>query len=66
MHWSFALVNNRLAEIFFETSKKSKIFAHCYIKRSEYKTKKEKDWIAEDTKRTRFVYRKGRYQRIKI
>jgi hypothetical protein len=66
MNWTFALVNNRLVEVFFEKAKKQKILGHCYVKVGEYKIKQEKDWIAEDTKRTRFVYRKGRYKRIKI
>ena len=41
--WCFAIVNNKLAEIFFENDdkkKKSVVWAHCYVERSEYKTKK--------------------------
>ena len=64
MGWSFAIINNRLAEIFFEKTKKQKILGHCYVKISEYKTKQERDWIAKDTKRLRFLYKKGKYKRL--
>ena len=64
MHWSFAIVNNRLAEIFFQGKNKSKIFAHCYVKAEEYKTKLEKSWIAQDVKRFRFLFKRGKYQRL--
>ena len=42
--WCFGLINNRLAEIYFE---KGKICGHCYAKESGYKTKQEKRWIKE-------------------
>lgn len=62
MSWCFALVNNRLAEIFFEKVKgKTKILGHCYVQKKEYKTKQEKKWIKKDTARFRFAYRKKRY-----
>lgn len=62
MIWSFAIINGRLAEIFFERKKgKFSIDAHCYVKESEYKTKKEKGWIQRDTQKNQFTYRKGKY-----
>lgn len=66
MGWSFAIVNNKLAEIFFDKNKvgKTKIRGHCYVKRSEYKTKQEHKWIKEDTARVQLMYRKGKYKRI--
>ena len=65
MNWCFAIVNNKLVEIFFEKNKgKIEFLGHCYIKESEYKSKKEKLWIKQDTVKARFVYRKGRYKRI--
>src|SRR3989344_4373158 len=60
--WSFAIVDRRLAEIHFE--KDRGIFGHCYVKRSEYKTKREQQWIPEDTSRYRFTFRKGIYYDI--
>ena len=62
MNWSFAIVNGKLAEIFFER-KKGKLFvsAHCYVKESEYKTKKEKRWIKRDAQNNRFTYKKWKY-----
>ena len=63
MTWSFALVNNRLAEVFFEMKRGKNIFlGHAYVKESEYTTKKEKRWIKEDTAKVRLVYRKGEYK----
>jgi len=62
MYWSFALINNRLAEIHFE--KKNgviKYFGHALVKKSEYKTKQEQNWIAKDTKRVRLLYKNGKY-----
>lgn len=50
MSWCFAIVNNKLAEIYFdETKKDPKIWAHCYIKKVDFKTKEEKGWIEKDT-----------------
>ncbi len=68
MSWAFAIVNNRLAEIFFDTSlrkkkKHSRVWGHCYVNKSEYKTKKEQKWIVDDTKKYRFVYRNKKYRR---
>ncbi len=64
MHWCFAKVNNRLAEVHFEKGKNLKILGHCYVQASEYTTKKEKDWIKTDTERLRLVYRKGKYRKL--
>ncbi len=66
MNWSFAIINNRFAEIYFEKKKNGKIkfLGHCYVKREEYKTKKEREYIDEDTSNTKLVYRKGDYKRI--
>lgn len=63
MAWSFALINNRLAEIFFD--KKSKcieILGHTYVNESDYKSSKEQKWIDKDTKYFCLVYRKAAYQ----
>ena len=52
--WQFAIVNGRLAEVFFSDRK---IAGFCYVKASEYKTKKEKQWISSDTKKLQLSYR---------
>lgn len=54
--WCFGLINNRLAEIYFE---QGKICGHCYVKESEYKTKQEKRWIKEDTQKNQLTFRNG-------
>lgn len=63
-HWSFAIVNNRLAEIFFRYNKAKRIkkfFAHCYVNKSEYTAKKEQKMIQKDIKDNRYRYYKGKY-----
>ena len=64
MGWSFAIVNNKLAEIFLDKDEKGKvkIKGHCYVRRSEYKTKQEQKWIKEDTAKIKLSYRKGKYK----
>lgn len=65
MSWCFAILNGRLAEIFFErkeNEKEPKIMGHCYVSVSEYKTKKEQKMIEQDTKRYHFSYRNKVYR----
>ena len=66
MYWSFAILNGRLAEVFFDTLKggKPKVHSHGYVKRTEYKTRHEKKMIDDDTKKNRLSYRKGKYRRL--
>lgn len=66
MSWCFAIVNNKLAEIYFEKKKndKNKIFAHCYIKREDFKAKKEQKQIDEDTKKVKIIYKNKKYKLI--
>lgn len=62
MGWSFAIINGRLAEIFFDKKKGKPIFlGHCYVKSSEYKTKIENKYIRYDTKKNRFTYKNKKY-----
>lgn len=63
MAWCFALVNGRLAEIYFKEGKgRPKIWAHCYIKKEDFKTKREQKQIASDTRRVKVVYRNKQYR----
>jgi len=63
MGWSFAMVNNRLAEIYFDHKKNGDpiMHAHCYVRKSGFKTKREQHHIETDTKRYRFTYRNKKY-----
>ena len=66
MPWCFAKVNGKLAEIYFENSrKKLKISGFCYVDRKSFKTVKEKKWIKEDAAKYKFVYRNRKYKEIK-
>lgn len=63
MYWCFALINKRLAEIFFkEKNGEISMEGHCYVKANEYKTKTEKRQIKQDTVKHQFIYRNGRYK----
>ena len=65
-YWAFALINGRLAEFHYEISKGKfyMTYGHCCVKRNEYKTKKEQNWIDKDTQKYHFTYRKGKYQKV--
>lgn len=64
MCWNFALINNRLAEIYFDENKngKFKIWGHCHVNKSEFKTKKEQEWIRKDTEKLQYTYYKKKYR----
>lgn len=63
MGWSFALVNNRLAEIFFEKSDNGmELWGHAYVEPKDFKSLEEQRWIEKDTKRLRLVYKNGSYK----
>jgi|SRR3989344_1452271 len=63
MGWCFAKINGRLAEIYFTDDKRRKsikeIENYCYVKKSQFKTKHEQNYIKQDTKKFRFTFRKG-------
>lgn len=63
--WTFAIVNNKLSEIFFKVKNgKMSVYAHCYVKEEEYKARWENKAIREDTARYKFTWRKKEYKRI--
>ena len=65
MNWGFAIINNKLAELYFEHTKgEPKILGHCYVKKEEYKTKKEQNMIKEDTVINQLIYKGGKYKRV--
>lgn len=61
--WCFGTVNNKLAEIYFKKKGEKIIFqGHCYVKKSDYRTKKEQQFIEKDTEKVRLVYRESKYK----
>ena len=64
MYWHFAIINNRLAEIYFDKDKKGnpEFEGHCYVNREEFRTKAERKAIDEDIAEYRFSYRKGKHR----
>ena len=64
--WCFAMINERLAEIYFDKKKgKSVIWAHCYVKLNEFNKKEQKEIMA-DIKKYKFSYRNKKYKRIQL
>jgi len=64
MGWCFAIINGKLAEMFFEPRKTGnpKIMGHAYVEREEYKTKREQKMIDMDIAKYRFSYRNKIYK----
>ncbi len=65
-YWAFALINGRLAEFHYEISRGKfyMAYGHCYVKRSEYKTKYEQKMIDKDLNKYRFTYRDKQYRKV--
>ncbi len=64
--WCFAKINNKLAEIYFEKTKsgKNKIIGHCYVSLKDFKSRQEKSWLENDTKKFKFTYKNKKYIEI--
>jgi len=66
MYWCFATVNNKLGEIYFNKigrgDKRRTVFrSHCYVKKSEFKTKEERRALDVDAAKFHISYRNGKY-----
>jgi len=61
--WAYALVNGRLADIYFEKGKGTKaIFGHGYLDKIKSRwSKEDKALMKKDIQKNRFTYRKGKY-----
>jgi hypothetical protein len=66
MNWCFATINNRLGEIYFEKKKTGRIkfLGHCYIKKEDFKIKKQRNVLEEDIKKFKIIYRNKKYRLI--
>jgi hypothetical protein len=63
--WSFAMVNNRLAEVYFDRKGRGVHFwGHCFVDRDDFKTKKEQKEIEMDTRRVILSYKGGKYFKV--
>ena len=69
MCWCFAIINNRLGEIYFKKDKngKAKLQGHCYVRKEELKikTKEELCAIKTDTAKGKIIYRNKKYKLVK-
>lgn len=65
MSWSFAIINGKLSEIYFDrVGRGIKFRGHCYVEKSEYKSKQELGWMKKEIQKNKFSYRNGIYDRI--
>jgi hypothetical protein len=67
MPWCFATINNKLGEIYFHRvgrGKKSKVVfeGHCYVKKSEFKTKGERRALDRESAKSHISYRNKKYK----
>lgn len=66
MDWSFAIVNGKLSEIYYNKNKKGemKFIGFCHVNKSDYKTKMEQKYILHDTAKFVFTFRNGVYKQL--
>ncbi len=63
MSWCLAIVNGRLAEIFFEKTRNNiGLVGHAYVNKGDYQTKRERLWIEKNTGKFKLAYKKGIYK----
>ena len=61
MNWCFAIVNGRLAEIYFDKTKHGlAMCGHCYVDKESF-SKREQKMIDKDISRFLITYRNNRY-----
>jgi hypothetical protein len=67
MNWCFAIVNNKIGEIYFDRSKSGRVSIsnHCYVGKSEFKNKEERKALEEDIKKFKVIYKNKKYKLIK-
>ena len=66
MSWNFAIINKKLAELYFDDKRGSNRVphGHCYVNRDEFTTKREQKEIETDIKKYMFTYRSKKYRNI--
>ena len=63
MSWNFAIINNRMAEFYYDIKRGTVVpQGHCYVKRGDFKTKEEHKHINVDTMRYILSYRNKKYR----
>ncbi|TSC86402.1 MAG: Uncharacterized protein G01um101416_675 [Microgenomates group bacterium Gr01-1014_16] len=67
MSWSFAIINNKLAEVFFDKTRNGINFHnHCYVKKSEYTNKEELKQLEKDIQKVRLTYKNHQYHLLPL
>ena len=63
--WSYALINGRLAEIYFDKIGEKTFFkGHCYIRASDSFTQREARALQYDVNHTQLSYYRKKYRRL--
>ena len=62
MGWSFATINNRSGEVYFNHNK---IDGHCYVKRNHFTIKAELRAFDKETKNLIVIYRNKKYKLVR-
>lgn len=64
-YWCYALINNRLGEIYFALDKgKTTITGHCYLGKNETFNQKEVGAFQKDIISNQFTYYQHKYRHI--
>jgi len=68
MCWSFATINGRIGEIYFNKDKNGRIRfeGHSYVKRSDFTIPAELRALEKDIKKYKVIYRNKRYKFVKL
>lgn len=62
MNWCFAVVNNKLAEVYFKKNNSGTTFiGHAYVKKGDF-DKRERKMIETDITKYRFSYYRNKYR----
>lgn len=68
--WKFAIINNRLGEIYYNVSKKGsiKFQGYCYVtaKEAAKMCNEERRCVGIDTQNSKIIYRNKKYKIVKV
>jgi len=69
MNWSYAIINNRIGEIYFNKDKEGRmeLYGHCYVteEQKSQMCKEERKFMEENIKGGKIIYRNKKYKVIK-
>jgi len=70
MVWNFAIINNRLGEIYYDVDKKGKVEfrGHCYVTDKEKREmcSEERNYLKKDIEGVKLIYKNKKYRVVKL